>query len=434
MNRLWIEGLRLWYNEQDYLSAMECWDELLGDSSCSYCEATSPVVLTGTLVSHSSECEARVSPLLVFMAGCHLDAHHVSQARRYLLRAIRASSSVDHNEVAIQALHEYVTSLDEEAHQDDDDNDTNGPEQALSESRRIISWAIQQGSTQWKDPYQRPGYLHPLRQAKPWYDRHEHPPWCRTLEQHSSDVRDEFRLLAGSRSVPTHWPQVGSGHHRGGAGQHDDAIVDGDWREVVLFGSGATQGVAPKTCALIETHVPEAVHLAQAGGGEVIFSVLAPRTRLRPHCGTTNLRLTAHLGLSVPATGRCEIRVGEERRQWKEGQVLLFDDSFEHEVINDTNESRAVLLLRFWHPSLPTADRQQAMAAALQAKEDDANRRYNPPVPSEYGTATRNRGLKRDSCSKCSQTGYGSIRVGTRTYAQNDDVSFFACTCGEPII
>ena len=65
--------------------------------------------------------------------------------------------------------------------------------------------------------------------------------------------------------------------------------------------------------------------------GSAYFSLLRPHTRLAAHCGPTNARLRAHLGLVVPE-GDCEIVVGGEARRWAEGKVLLFDDSFEHEV------------------------------------------------------------------------------------------------------
>ncbi len=39
-------------------------------------------------------------------------------------------------------------------------------------------------------------------------------------------------------------------------------------------------------------------------------------------------------------------------RTWEEGKVIVFDDSFEHEVWNDSKQERIVLLLNFWHPDL----------------------------------------------------------------------------------
>ena len=60
--------------------------------------------------------------------------------------------------------------------------------------------------------------------------------------------------------------------------------------------------------------------------------------------------LWANLMVEVPAG--CGIRVGGEARTWERGRALVFDDSFEHEVWNDADAERVVLLLRFWHPDL----------------------------------------------------------------------------------
>ena len=56
------------------------------------------------------------------------------------------------------------------------------------------------------------------------------------------------------------------------------------------------------------------------------------------------------------------------------GKVLLFDDSFEHEVRNDTNEDRVVLLIRVRHPELVLrgagkATQTQLVAEALRGRK-----------------------------------------------------------------
>merc|ERR1711963_856910 len=110
----------------------------------------------------------------------------------------------------------------------------------------------------------------------------------------------------------------------------------------------------------LQAYCKDAVGLALCGGGDVIFSVLTPGTRLRPHCGPSNARLTCHLGIRVPCTLEqgCRIRVAADApRGWQEGRCIVFDDSFEHEVFFAEADSaqpypgeRVVLLANFWHP------------------------------------------------------------------------------------
>lgn len=84
--------------------------------------------------------------------------------------------------------------------------------------------------------------------------------------------------------------------------------------------------------------------------GDAIFSVQGPQSRLPPHCSVDNLRLRCHLGIRIPrGTG---IRVGRETRTWAEGKCILFEDAYEHEVWNHSDERRIVLIVDFWHPDL----------------------------------------------------------------------------------
>jgi beta-hydroxylase len=58
--------------------------------------------------------------------------------------------------------------------------------------------------------------------------------------------------------------------------------------------------------------------------------------------------LRYHLGLLVPSDPtRCGIRVGDERRHWEAGRSLVFDDTFEHEAWNESDEPRVVLFVDF---------------------------------------------------------------------------------------
>jgi aspartyl/asparaginyl beta-hydroxylase (cupin superfamily) len=83
----------------------------------------------------------------------------------------------------------------------------------------------------------------------------------------------------------------------------------------------------------------------------VLFSRLAPGTRIEPHHGAVNSRLICHLPLLVPQ--HCgELRVGNYSKAWREGELLVFDDSMEHEAWNHSRERRVVLLFDIWRPEL----------------------------------------------------------------------------------
>lgn len=82
-----------------------------------------------------------------------------------------------------------------------------------------------------------------------------------------------------------------------------------------------------------------------------MFSVFEPGKRLPPHRGPYNGVLRFHLGLLVPAGDeKIGIRIGPETCHWKEGAALVFDDAYEHEAWNETDQARVVLFVDFVKP------------------------------------------------------------------------------------
>jgi aspartate beta-hydroxylase len=90
-------------------------------------------------------------------------------------------------------------------------------------------------------------------------------------------------------------------------------------------------------------------------GPEVLFSVFTAGTHLLPHRGVTNVRVVAHLPLIVPED--CRLVVGGEAHRWQEGQVVVFDDTYEHEAWNRSDDTRVVLIFDVWSPYLTDAER-----------------------------------------------------------------------------
>uniref|UniRef100_A0A6B2LM84 Aspartyl/asparaginy/proline hydroxylase domain-containing protein n=1 Tax=Arcella intermedia TaxID=1963864 RepID=A0A6B2LM84_9EUKA len=94
--------------------------------------------------------------------------------------------------------------------------------------------------------------------------------------------------------------------------------------------------------------------------GYTYFSTIEPKTHILPHCGPCNLKLRVHLPISLPQDdSACWISVGNERKTWKEGEMMVFDDSFVHEVKNDSSEERVVLVFDIWHPDLFPSEIEQ---------------------------------------------------------------------------
>ncbi|PZN94880.1 MAG: hydroxylase [Alphaproteobacteria bacterium] len=98
-----------------------------------------------------------------------------------------------------------------------------------------------------------------------------------------------------------------------------------------------------------------------------LFSILAPGMHIPPHHGMLNTRLICHLPLLVPPD--CRLRVGNHTRDVREGEMLIFDDSIEHEAWNDSNAPRAILLFEIWRPELTTSE-QAALKIIFESVVD----------------------------------------------------------------
>lgn len=74
----------------------------------------------------------------------------------------------------------------------------------------------------------------------------------------------------------------------------------GDWKQFDLFARGRKVQrhceKTPFTCKIIDTFTAA----RSCTRGQVKFSVMHPGTHVWPHCGPTNCRVRAHLGLQVP--------------------------------------------------------------------------------------------------------------------------------------
>ncbi len=118
------------------------------------------------------------------------------------------------------------------------------------------------------------------------------------------------------------------------------------WKTFFFFAYGmAAPGNAercPRTIELLQ-RVP--------GAQTAFFSILSPRMHIAAHCGPYKGVVRCHLGLIVPEPReRCRIRVADQFAHWEEGKTIFFDDTYNHEVWNETDGVRVVLFLDVLRP------------------------------------------------------------------------------------
>lgn len=195
-------------------------------------------------------------------------------------------------------------------------------------------------------------YYFPELPQRQFFSRGEFD-WLDALEVATGDIRAELdAVLARPGGFE---PYLRSDSSRPTLTQ--TAITDNpDWSAYYLWKDGEPvpehAAACPRTMRALEQ-----VPLARIPGRSpsVLFSLLRPGAHIPPHNGFINTRLIGHLPLIAPAG--CTLRVGNETREWVEGQTWLFDDTIEHEAWNRSSQTRVVLLFEVWRPELSAAER-----------------------------------------------------------------------------
>lgn len=204
----------------------------------------------------------------------------------------------------------------------------------------------------------------PRLPAIPFYERSLFS-WAEALESKTAVIREE--LQAALVSEQTDFQPYITLRPGQPVDQWRDLNHSARWSHYSLWRNGhpdeAHLAKCPQTRAALET-----VDMAEIGGlcPNAMFSALAPHTEIPPHTGETNARLVVHLPLIVPE--KCAYRVGFEHRNWKEGELMIFDDTIEHTARNDSDQLRVVLIFDVWNPLLGSEEREivRAMAIAMR--------------------------------------------------------------------
>jgi hypothetical protein len=137
----------------------------------------------------------------------------------------------------------------------------------------------------------------------------------------------------------------------------DDASAYGrDWKTLVLM----NRGIWDETNAKLFPKTATAIHKSGIPVTEAFFASMKGPSKIEQHSDFTNFVLTSHLALKIPCNGenKCRIRVGDETREWINGNVMVFDTSLMHDAINETDEMRYILMFRVWHPDLTPIERE----------------------------------------------------------------------------
>ncbi|MGB2691738.1 MAG: aspartyl/asparaginyl beta-hydroxylase domain-containing protein [Thermodesulfobacteriota bacterium] len=171
----------------------------------------------------------------------------------------------------------------------------------------------------------------------PIYDNSTFP-WVKEIEDNWEKIREEINQVMQRREDLPSFHEI--------MPEVETITTDNNWKTFFLAGYGLESDENTKRC-------PETTKLLKKipGMKTAMFSILSPNKHIPAHKGPFNGVLRYHLGLIVPEPKeKCRIRIDKEIKHWDEGESIIFDDTYNHEVWNDTEGFRAVLFVDFVRP------------------------------------------------------------------------------------
>jgi aspartyl/asparaginyl beta-hydroxylase (cupin superfamily) len=163
-------------------------------------------------------------------------------------------------------------------------------------------------------------------------------PWVGHIEDNWEVIRDELQHVLADREALPNFQDISK--------DQIEITDDDNWKTYFLYGYGFQADLGVQTCPRTAALMREIPGMTTA-----MFSILSPRKHILDHRGPYKGVLRYHLGLIVPEDAEsCRIRVGDDFRHWQEGKSMVFDDTFNHEVWNDTDETRVVLFVDVLRP------------------------------------------------------------------------------------
>mmetsp|Transcript_86911 Transcript_86911/g.245117 ORF Transcript_86911/g.245117 Transcript_86911/m.245117 type:complete len:449 (-) Transcript_86911:115-1461(-) len=184
-----------------------------------------------------------------------------------------------------------------------------------------------------------PGFIEDLTPVLPFHRTQDYP-WCAELRCEWKAIREELRnSLDDFLWTP-------------GAYAASNEAYGKDWKIMAVLSKDTWQDEArfKVTSNVIK-------NLKGIKPFEAFFARMPAHTNIMPHSDNLSYILTSHLALELEE-GACSIRVGNEEKYWKEGEVLVLDTTYVHSTKNESSRPRYVLVLRFWHPGLTEEERR----------------------------------------------------------------------------
>ena len=156
------------------------------------------------------------------------------------------------------------------------------------------------------------------------------------LQQNWETIRDEARRL------------YAGGHIQMSKSYNDlafNTFFKRGWKRFYLKWYGDVFPSAKELC-------PKTVELVQSipSVNAALFAMLPGKSKLGEHRDPFAGSLRYHLGLMTPNSDDCRIYIDGTPYAWRDGQAIVFDETYIHSVKNDTDQERLILFCDVTRP------------------------------------------------------------------------------------
>lgn len=207
---------------------------------------------------------------------------------------------------------------------------------------------------------QRPTFFYiPDLPERAYYDPQKQPWASRLVEAFPQIKREAISVLEEEANLPDFLRLASSDSARKYLGGDS---LNPAWKAFFFYRRGHRYVNNHLRCP-VSSHIIDSLDLCRIPNQapEICFSIIRPKTLLKAHHGVTNARLVMHLPLLIPKDCHLNL-IGVGEHQWREGELVMFDDTYLHEARNDSNQPRIVLLMDCWNPELTVPEREAFIA------------------------------------------------------------------------
>lgn len=182
-------------------------------------------------------------------------------------------------------------------------------------------------------------------QRPTFFDIEQTLPALNKITEQVSNIKAEFETVLAKT------PQLPRYHDIDPGEKAISDTTEKNWNVFMIYLLGYQLEDARLLCPTLCQLLKGIPNLIQA-----FFSILEPGKSIPLHEGPYLGYLRYHLGIHIPKNNPPQIVVNKQPYTWREGEAVLFDDSWPHEVRNTSDDYRAVLIVDVLRPMpfLPT--------------------------------------------------------------------------------